>query len=556
MISFLKRFFTKDAGWRCLLSGCAGILLGASFPPSPLSSLAYVAFIPLFWLVDENKKTAVVLRHFYLFLFVFHVVTLYWPGGFVMGKDIWMMLAGGALLLIHPLFYLPFLWLSLYVRKNAGRIAGFVSFAFLWITFDYLHSLTEYSFPWLSLGNSQAYDVNRIQIAEFTSVYGLSFFIFVCNILAYEITRRIAMRTWLWNSSKLHLSLGCLFVLYMFPSVYGIIVIKNTRPSENKAINVGVVQPNVDPWEKWGQDPSDRIQSYFRQMSMHVSETKKLAFFKPDMIVWSETAIPFYIFLPRYAELLHFMQQQIDTTGVPVFTGVPTVKYFGPKDAPVTAEQIGNSGLYVEAYNSATMFRPKCAPGPVYRKMLLVPFAERIPYAETFRFLIEPLRWNVGLSGWGKGSDTVLYSLPRKDSAPVNFAGMICYESAYPNFVRAFVRKGAEFLVIITNDSWWGRTSGAYQHASFASLRAVETRRWVVQAANGGISELVDPCGTVQLKTTLYTRTSVMMQLHPESKKTFYVRYGDIFAQVCSAVALAFVCFAAILQIRRKKGNK
>ena len=231
MIRFLKRIFTKDAGWRCVLSGSAGILLGASFPPSPLSSLAYIAFIPLFWLIDENKKTASVMRHLYLFLFVFHAATLYWAGGFIPAKDIWMMAAGAALLMIHPIFYLPFLWLSLYVRKNLGRIAGFISFALLWIAFDYLHSLSEYSFPWLSLGNSQAYDVNRIQIAEYTSVYGISFIILTCNILAYEVTRNIAFRIWPWSSIKLHAAVGCLLLVYIVPSAYGIITIKKMQPA-------------------------------------------------------------------------------------------------------------------------------------------------------------------------------------------------------------------------------------------------------------------------------------------------------------------------------------
>jgi apolipoprotein N-acyltransferase len=561
MTSFLKRKFNPESRRRCVLTVCAGILLGASFPPSPLSSLAYIAFIPLFWLIDENKKTASVMRHFYLFLFVFHAATLYWAGGFIPAKDVWMMAAGAALLFIHPVFYLPFLWLSLYVRKNLGRIAGFISFALLWIAFDYLHSLSEYSFPWLSLGNSQAYDVNRIQIAEYTSVCGLSFIIFTCNILAYEVTRNIAFRIWPWNSLKLQTAAGCLLLAYIGPSAYGIIAIKKMQPSTTSAgiertLNIGVIQPNVDPWEKWGLDQGDRMQSYYEQVSLQAAETQKLAKFNPDLIVWPETAIPFYIFLPRYAELLHYVQAQVDTAGVPVLTGVPTVKYFGSSDAPAASERIGNSDLFFEAYNSVTMFSPKSRPGPVYRKMLLVPFAERVPYADAFSFLIKPLRWNVGISGWGKGTDTVLYTIQSKDSVHVKFAGIICYESAYPDFVRAFVKRGAEFLIIVTNDSWWGRTSGAYQHASFASLRAVETRRWIVQAANGGVSELVDPCGIARSRTKLYSRTSVLMQLHPESEMTFYTKYGDVFAKIFSAAALAFVGAAAGQHIRRKREKR
>jgi apolipoprotein N-acyltransferase len=121
---------------------------------------------------------------------------------------------------------------------------------------------------------------------------------------------------------------------------------------------------------------------------------------------------------------------------------------------------------------------------------------------------------------------------------------MICYESVYPNYVREFVKRGAEFLVIITNDSWWGNTSGAYQHASFASLRAVETRRWVVQCANGGISLIVDPTGKRQTTTDLYTRTKFIADISSLSDKTFYVQYGDVVAQLCLAISILMLMTA------------
>ena len=118
---------------------------------------------------------------------------------------------------------------------------------------------------------------------------------------------------------------------------------------------------------------------------------------------------------------------------------------------------------------------------------------------------------------------------------------MICYESVYPNYVREFVKHGAQFLVIITNDSWWGYTSGAYQHASFASLRAVETRRWIVQCANGGISMIVDPTGASQLSTSLYTKASFLSNVGLRTEKSFYVKYGEIVAKLCLAASFIMI---------------
>jgi apolipoprotein N-acyltransferase len=229
---------------------------------------------------------------------------------------------------------------------------------------------------------------------------------------------------------------------------------------------------------------------------------------------------------------------------LPIFTGLPTAEYFDSLHAPATAERIGISNSYVESYNSAVLILPNHFIGQIHKKSILVPFAERIPYAETFRWLIEPLKWNVGISSWGKGNDTVVYSLSLQDRSQTKFSGMICYESVYPNYVREFVKRGAAFLVIITNDSWWGNTSGAYQHASFASLRAVESRRWIVQCANGGISLIVDPTGKRQITTDLYTRTKFIAHISLLSGKTFYVQYGDVVAQLCLALSILMLVTA------------
>jgi apolipoprotein N-acyltransferase len=162
------------------------------------------------------------------------------------------------------------------------------------------------------------------------------------------------------------------------------------------------------------------------------------------------------------------------------------------------------------------------------------------------------LKWNVGISSWGKGEDTLVYPLLLPDGRRTNFSGMICYESAYPNYVREFVSRGAEFLVVLTNDSWWGNTSGAYQHASFASLRAVENRRWIVQCANGGISLIVDPAGRTHLEKGLYTRAQFAGDIGLRSEKTFYVKYGDVVPQACGIISVAILAAAMILLILKK----
>ena len=529
------------------LAAASGIILGFSFPPSPFYTLAYVAFIPMFFLFARLKSYYQTAKYSYLFLFVFHLITVYWTGGFVVGKDIWMMVAGGAVIFIHPIFFLPIVLLAFLVKKKLGLVQGLIAFALFWTSFEYLHSLGEYSFPWLTLGNSQAYDLNRIQIVEYSSVYGLTLLIFTFNIIAFLILWNQASGKWKLRSRNILSLVSVLVILYFGSALYGTYVIKRESVDVKNKISVGILQPNFDPWDKWGGSFGDKFESYFRQLNYYFTETKQLSIVKPDMIIWPETAIPFHILLPRYSLYLSELLSLADTLNLPIYTGLPTAEYFDSLRAPATAERIGTSNLYVESYNSGVLIQPHHVIGQIHKKSILVPFAERIPYAETFRFLIEPLKWNVGISSWGKGEDTVVYPLRLQDGRQTKFSGMICYESVYPNYVREFVKRGAEFLVIITNDSWWGNTSGAYQHASFASLRAVETRRWVVQCANGGISMVVDPTGKRHLTTNLFTRTKFISDIALSSDMTFYVKYGDVLAQIC-LVASLLMLLAAIMK--------
>ena len=538
--------------FRLCLAVMSGLLLGFSFPPSPFYSLAYVAFIPLFYLFAHFGSYNQIAKYSYLFLLVFHLLTVYWTGGFTVGKDIWMMTAGAAVIFIHPMLFLPFILVSYLVRKRLGLVPGLIAFALFWTSFEYLHSLGEYSFPWLTIGNSQAYDLNRIQIIEYSSIYGLTLLIFAFNILAFFVLWKMAINNWKLRSLSVSVVLILLVVLYFGPVLYGKWIIKKESIESGKTVCVGVIQPNFDPWDKWGGGSREKWDSYFDQFNTYIEETKSLARYKPDIILWPETAIPFHILSPRYLPYLSTLQLLVDTLQLPIFTGLPTIEYFDSLNAPATAQRISGTKIFAESYNSAIFIQPKCMPGPIHKKSILVPFAERIPYAETFRFLIEPLKWNVGISSWGKGEDTLTYTLPLNNRGISKFSGMICYESVYPNYVREFVKRGAEFLVVITNDSWWGNTSGAYQHASFASLRAVETRRWVVQCANGGISMIVDPTGTTHLATSLYSKTRFVGDIYLKSEMTFYVKYGDFVAHLCLAASV-MILIAAVVQKKKEK---
>jgi apolipoprotein N-acyltransferase len=523
-----------------LLAGC---LLGFSFPPMPTGFFAAAAFVPFFLLLEGVQGYGPAFRRSYATFFVFNLITLYWTGGFTHGKDPYLMAAGASLLLAHPLFfYLPVAgWI--FIRRKFGSLYSLCVFPFLWVAFEYLHSLTEVSFPWLTLGNTQTYDLASIQFAAVTGVFGISFWLLCVNagLYAYISAVRSGRLKFLSRSSAVFAA-GVL-ALYLLPGLYGASVLRR-RPAQRDrdSIRIGVVQPNIDPFEKWQQRPE-------LQLQVLQELTSEIAVKRVDLIIWPETAVPFYVLDPRNRPAFEIIKREIDSLGIPLLTGIPDIKYYGEGQPAPRSSKVSPDGRRYDNYNSSMLLQPGDPDVQKYAKMILVPFAERVPFSEALSFL-DAMQWNFGLGGWGMGDEKTVFhlrgkGLPSDSSNQHLFSNFICYESVYPGFVASFVREGAEFLTVITNDSWWGNTPGAYQHAQFAILRAVENRRWIVQCANGGISCFIDPFGHLLDPTGMFTKGTLIGSVKPERGLTFYSAMGDWFAQVCLVLS-AFSLAAAL----------
>ncbi len=204
------------------------------------------------------------------------------------------------------------------------------------------------------------------------------------------------------------------------------------------------------------------------------------------------------------------------------------------------------TGERYEAYSATAFLQPGVDDVSWYGKMTMVPIAERVPYADAF-YAFDFLRWGVGIGGWQIGKDTVIF---QEKKTGAKFSSMICYESVYPEFVASFVKRGAEFIAIVTIDSWWDHMSGAYQHHQYAIFRAIENRRWIARCAVGGFSSFIDPFGGVHEKTELFTQAVLSKQIERRSDMTFYTEHGDLLAQFCVWLALAFIIAAFIFQFR------
>jgi len=235
---------------------------------------------------------------------------------------------------------------------------------------------------------------------------------------------------------------------------------------------------------------------------------------------------------------------------------MPDVKYFSKNDIiPIDVKVTNNGNTKYATYNSVLGFSYQNSIVQHYGKIKLVPFGERVPFVNTFKFLGDLFSWGVGLSGWNVGQDTTLFTFSNKiendttnfvipDS--VKFSSLVCYESVYPIFVTTFINKGAELITVVTNDSWYGKSSGPYQHKEISILRAIENRRSVVRAANGGISCIIDPLGTTIAETKLFSKDVLVGNVVLENEITFYTKYPYLIPIFSVLISLSIILIVIV----------
>lgn len=531
-----------------LLAFATGVFLSISFPPLKFGFFATVGFVPLLFLIDRLENYKQLFRYSYLAFFFFNLFTLYWVGGWSKEADPFLMVGCVLLIIFHPvLFFLP-MWFYMFVKRNIGGVFHLMIFPFVFVLFEYFRSVTELAFPWLTLGNTQTYFLEKIQFIEFTGVYGLSFLILVVNVLVYISLRKIFENRVIFSWKVLRYLAFAIFI-YILPDFYGFYVLKNADQKFQKKIKVGLIQPDLNPWLKWEG-------TLAQQLELYIGMTKKIIEENPnvELVVYPETAITYYFLLSPYRYYFSWFKSEVDKLNVAILTGFPDAKFYDDASkAPPSSHLIKETGQRYDAFNAMGLFLPNENRVQKYAKMILVPFGERLPYADTFHFLIEPLQWGVGISNWAKGKDTTVFEMRTKKEDVIKFSGVVCYESIYPSFVREFVKRGAQFLVVITNDSWYGNTSGPYQHFQYSILRAVENRRSIVRCANGGISGFIDPYGRVKKKTKFHEKTQIADVIELNDEKTFYTRHGDLLVYFSFAVFVVSFGFTVLKKFTTKR---
>ncbi|MFN4110938.1 MAG: apolipoprotein N-acyltransferase [Ignavibacteria bacterium] len=520
----------------------SGILLSFSFPPFKTGFFAYFGLVPILIFVNRAKNYRELLIFIYLSMLIFHALTIYWIGGWSSKTDPFMMIGSVALILVHPLFYwVPFVFFFL-IRKHLGSKTALFSFPFLWNSLEYLRSVDETAFPWLTLGNTQSYYLPLIQITSIIGVYGLSFLIVIFNVLIYVAYKNFRYESFRFTLNKMAIIVIILVSLF----IYGKVIL-NDAIYDGKKITVGIIQPDFDPWEKWEDEVNPQIDVY---LQLSDSAAHKGA----ELIVWPESALPVYLLSGNYPEEVRRIRNFCREKNVAIVTGLPIVHFYFDKEKVKEDSRISpDSSYYYDTYNGVVLFLPDTDLIQEYGKMNLVPFAERAPYLRYLPFLGDLIKWSVGISNWSVWDKQTVFNFKTRDGDSAKFSAVVCYESIFPSFNSEFVKNGAQFLVVVTNDSWYGKTSGPYQHKQYAVFRAIENRRWIVRSANGGISSLIDPYGRTIFETNLFERTFFVGDIYLNNDQTYYIQYRDLISYISLIISGLIISITYIKKFGARK---
>lgn len=500
------------------LAVLSGLLLTLSFPKFGHGLVAFVALVPLFVaLADAPGLRA--LRLGFLTGFVAGVGVLYWTslvvvqyGGLSLPVGIGVMLLLAAAVALFPTLFAGVLVLW----RSAFGAAALLAAPVAWVATEVLRAYTFFRFPWCLLGYSQADNLPLVQIAAVTGVYGVSLVVAAVNAaLAFAlVTGDVPAR----RRALLGTALGLVAV-----TAPGAWQLQRPFPVAGQ-VAVGLVQANIAQDEKWAPGKA------FDNLERHLELTERAAAQGARLVVWPESSVPF----------LWDREPALRDTLSAVAARERLFLLFGNDDREEA--QDGLDRIFV----GAKLLAPDGRLGLRYHKMRLVPFGEYTP--------LEPL-----LTLGGRYTARLVQEVgrftPGREAAVGEVdghlvGGFICYEAIFPDLVRRFTASGAGLLANMTNDAWYGTTSAPYQHFAMARLRAVENGRYLVRAANTGISGVVDPRGRIVAASGLFEPAALVVEVPIAAGTTFYVRHGDVFAGAC-LLAAAALSLAAFPRTRR-----
>ena len=501
-----------------LLICTSAIFLIFSFPKPGQSFFVWFSLIPILFAIEGKSTYKTFLAGFICGL-LFYTGLIYWIvvvtttyGGLIYPLGIFVMLLLVTYLSVY--FGLAFS-LSRFIEERTPFTLPLI-LPFIWISLEYVRSFLFSGFPCQNLGYALYQSRYLIQCADLTGIYGISFLIVFTNLSGYLLLRGIPEKRLPLKELLLTVILISMALLYGRERLNEINKISQTAP----AIPVGLIQGNIDQGIKWNRA--------FRQQAIDIHKRLSVESLESGarLIIWPESSTPFY-----FQSSLDYQKIIFD-----IIRGSDAYILIG---SPFF-QQVNNT---VRNYNSAFLLSPSGNVLERYDKNHLVPYGEYIPLKRFFPFINKMV---VGIGDFYPGEKRTIFKIPEGF-----FSVLICYEIIFPDLTRRFVKEGARFLVNITNDAWFGNTSAPYQHLSMATVRTIENRRFIARAANTGISAIIDASGDIQSTTKLFTEQLLTGTIRQLSIKTFYTRFGDVFAYFSIAFSFFIISFALLKRFNR-----
>jgi apolipoprotein N-acyltransferase len=529
----LHRGFFMKSGCTSEIKGTgfavlSGLLLTAAFPKINLPWVAWVSLVPLLWALRGSQPREAFRRgaqfglaHFMALLY-WLVPTMVTYGGLPFALSI------GILFLFASILSFIFIAPALYGVSLAARSPVKLVFIFplFWVGAEFLRSFLFTGFPWCLLGYSQFQNLDIIQLSDISGIYGVSGLIAFINAALFVGALALFGQTWHDHAVGLRVAVGGLAagaILMGAAWMYGDMRIAqiDRLTAQAPKIRVAAIQGNIEQSQKW--DPAFQIETIRKYIQLSLSARPQ----EPELVVWPESAAPFY-FLAEVPPT-QMVLQGVQAAGTHFLIGAPSFDLRGHE---------------ADYFNSAYLINPRGEVLGKYDKAHLVPYGEYTPFKEYLPFLGKMVE-HVGDFKPGRKGQTL-------DMQGRKLGVQICYEIIFPALARALVQNGAELLITITNDAWYGTTAGPYQHFSLAVLRAVENRRALVRAANTGISGFIDPVGRVLDPTPLMTEAAVVHGLPLLDETTAYTRFGDVAPAGCLMGSIMMI----VRELLRRRKNR
>ena len=560
----------KPYGAMWILVLLSAVLMSLPWLVPHLGPLALIGLVPL--LSAERVASQNGVKHFWIWHYscfvLWNAFTTFWVCNATVGGGIFAVLANALQMsVVFGLFRLS--------KKRLGGILPYLFLAFAWIAWERWYMVSaQISWPWLVLGNAFARSIRSIQWYEFTGTLGGSLWIWAANLSAFGLMVSILEGTWFrWKGFAKWSSVIATLLVFALPFAASAHLWYYFEEDSDGTVAVTIAQPNFDPYEKFQSlSQAQQTEILLTQFSEALAAEAPLSAQREEglppetaatlgtlrggtgLLIAPETFTG-DIWLNDVTESPTWQSFQGFLQGYPganLLFGASTYKFYPQRSAPSILARKSGSG-WIENYNTA-FATDASGREELFHKSKLVVGVEMTPYPKLFVPIDNKLG---GLMGRCKGQSEISCLHYRQGGEPASdipFGCAVCYESVYPEYCTGYVRKGAEFMTIITNDAWWGDTPGYRQHASYASLRAIELRRDIARCGNTGISGIINQRGEYLSQSNWWQREILSGEVNLSQRESFFVRYGDITGRVCTfafLLLLAWLLVSLLIPKRR-----